>query len=58
MLIPSIDLQSGHVVQLVQDAGFDPVVVGSLAQTRQFDLGNPLASRQFTAAEMRKALGR
>ena len=44
--------------RLVRDAGFDPVVVGSLAQTRQFDLGAPLASRQFTAAEMRKALGR
>ena len=44
--------------RLVRDAGFDPVVVGSLAQTRQFDLGNPLAGRQFTAAEMRKALGR
>ena len=44
--------------RLVRDAGFDPVVVGSLAQTRQFDLGNPLASRQFTAAEMRKALVR
>ena len=44
--------------RLVRDAGFDPVVVGSLAQTRQFDLGQPLADRQFTAAEMRKALGR
>jgi len=44
--------------RLVRDAGFDPVVVGSLAQTRQFDLGNPLASGQFTAAEMRKALAR
>ena len=44
--------------RLVRDAGFDAVVVGSLAQTRQFDLGNPLAGRQFTAAEMRKALGR
>jgi predicted dinucleotide-binding enzyme len=44
--------------QLVRDAGFDPVVVGSLAQTRRFDLGEPLASRQFTAVEMRKALGR
>ena len=32
--------------RLVRDAGFDPVVVGTLAQTRQFDLGNPLASRQ------------
>jgi len=44
--------------RLVRDAGFDPVVVGTLAQTRQFDLGNPLASRQYTAAEMRKAIGR
>jgi predicted dinucleotide-binding enzyme len=44
--------------RLVRDAGFDPVVVGSLAQTRQFDLGEPLAGRQFTAAEMRKVLGR
>jgi predicted dinucleotide-binding enzyme len=44
--------------RLVRDAGFDPVVVGSLAQTRQFDLGQRLASGQFTAAEMRKAIGR
>jgi predicted dinucleotide-binding enzyme len=44
--------------RLVRDAGFDPVVVGTLAQTRRFDLGQPLAAGQFTAAEMRKALGR
>ena len=44
--------------RLVREAGFDPVVVGSLAQTRQFDLGGPLAKGQFTAAEMRKAMGR
>jgi len=44
--------------RLVRDAGFDPVVVGSLAQTRRFDLGAPLAGRPFTAAEMRKARGR
>ena len=44
--------------RLVRDAGFEPVIVGSLAQTRRFDLGQPLASRQFTAAEMRKALRR
>ena len=51
------DAQALEVAErLVRDAGFDPVVVGSLAQTRQFDLGAPLASRQFTAAEMRKAL--
>jgi predicted dinucleotide-binding enzyme len=44
--------------RLVRDAGFDPVMVGTLAQTRQFDLGQPLASGQLTAAEMRKALKR
>ena len=44
--------------RLVRDAGFDPVVVGSLAQTRQFDLGGLLASRQFTAAEMQRAIRR
>ena len=48
----------GVAERLVRDAGFDPVVVGSLAQTRQFDLGGVLASRQFTAAEMRKAIRR
>jgi 8-hydroxy-5-deazaflavin:NADPH oxidoreductase len=44
--------------RLVRDAGFDPVVVGSLAETRRFDLGQPLASAQLTAAELRKAIGR
>jgi predicted dinucleotide-binding enzyme len=44
--------------RLVRDAGFDPVVVGTLAQTRQFDLGAPLATGNLTAAAMRKALGR
>jgi 8-hydroxy-5-deazaflavin:NADPH oxidoreductase len=44
--------------RLVRDAGFDPVNVGSLAQTRQFDLGQPLATGNLTAAEMRKAFAR
>ena len=53
------DAQAVAVAErLVRDAGFDPVVVGSLAQTRQFDLGGLLASRQFTAVEMRKAIRR
>jgi 8-hydroxy-5-deazaflavin:NADPH oxidoreductase len=42
--------------RLVGDAGFDPVVVGSLARTREFDLGQPLARQQFTAAELRRQL--
>jgi predicted dinucleotide-binding enzyme len=53
------DAQALDVAQrLVRDAGFDPVVVGSLARTREFDLGQPLARRQFTAAELRQAIGR
>jgi CubicO group peptidase (beta-lactamase class C family)/predicted dinucleotide-binding enzyme len=43
--------------RLVKDAGFDPVVVGSLAQSREFDLGQPLASGSLTAAELRKRIG-
>jgi hypothetical protein len=42
--------------RLVHDAGFDPVVVGSLAQTIQFDLGQPLASGDLTAAQLRGKL--
>ncbi|MDB6045039.1 MAG: oxidoreductase [Gammaproteobacteria bacterium] len=42
--------------QLVRDAGFDPVVVGSLARTREFDLGEPLATGKLTGAEMRSKL--
>ena len=44
--------------QLVKETGFDPVFVGSLAETRQFDLGQPLATGRLTAAEMRKQMGR
>jgi hypothetical protein len=45
--------------RLVNDAGFDPVVIGSLASTRQIDLGGPLAQGKcgkWTAAEYRAAL--
>jgi 8-hydroxy-5-deazaflavin:NADPH oxidoreductase len=45
------------VEQLVRETGFDPVLVGSLAATRQFDLGQPLASGRLTAAEMRQQMG-
>ncbi len=41
--------------RLVRDAGFDPVVIGSLQRSRVFDLGQPLASGSMTAAEMRAA---
>lgn len=39
--------------RLVRDAGFDPVRVGSLADTRQFDLGQPLAAGNLTASQFR-----
>jgi predicted dinucleotide-binding enzyme len=39
--------------RLVRDSGFDPVVVGSLARTREFDLGQPLAVGPLTAAQLR-----
>jgi hypothetical protein len=43
--------------RLVQDAGHEPVVVGSLARAREFDYGTPVFGRPMTAAELRKALG-
>jgi predicted dinucleotide-binding enzyme len=42
--------------RLVRDAGFDPVMVGSLAKTREFDLGQPLAAGNLTAAQLRAKL--
>jgi len=42
--------------RLIRDSGFDPVVVGSLKESRLFELGQPLASGQFTASEMRQKL--
>jgi len=39
--------------RLIRDAGFDPVVVGSLADTRKFDLGQPLAQGSLSAAQLK-----
>jgi predicted dinucleotide-binding enzyme len=44
--------------RLVRDAGFDPVMVGSLAKTREFDLGQPLAAGNLSAAEFRARMAR
>jgi 8-hydroxy-5-deazaflavin:NADPH oxidoreductase len=44
--------------RLIRDAGFDPVMIGTLAETRQFDLGQPLAQGNSSAAELRALLGR
>jgi 8-hydroxy-5-deazaflavin:NADPH oxidoreductase len=37
--------------RLVRDAGFDPVLVGSLADTSRFELGKPLATGELSAGE-------
>jgi len=43
--------------RLVRDAGFEPVVVGPLSTAKQFDVGTPVYTRLFTAAELRAKLG-
>lgn len=44
-------------VRLVEDAGFEPVVVGGLARAKDFDAGTPIFGRAMTAAEVRRTLG-
>jgi hypothetical protein len=44
-------------VQLVQDAGFEPVVVGPLSRAKDFDFGTPVYARALTARELRRQLG-
>ncbi|HEY2628221.1 MAG TPA: NAD(P)-binding domain-containing protein [Usitatibacter sp.] len=43
-------------IQLVKDAGFEPVVVGGLATAKTFDVGTPVFGKALTAAELRSAL--
>jgi len=43
--------------QLVRDAGFEPVVVGSLSRAREFDVGTYPYTHVLTAAELRQSLG-
>jgi 8-hydroxy-5-deazaflavin:NADPH oxidoreductase len=44
-------------IGLVQDAGFEPVVVGGLARAKEFDVGTPVFGKALTASELRKVLG-
>jgi predicted dinucleotide-binding enzyme len=44
-------------IGLVQDAGFEPVVVGGLARAREFDVGTPIFGKSVTAKELRAILG-
>jgi len=41
---------------LVRDAGFDPVVVGKLADARRFQRGSPGYGQRVTAAELKQKL--
>lgn len=41
---------------LVRDAGFDPVAVGTLADARRFQRGQPGYGQQVTAAELKQKL--
>ncbi len=43
--------------RLVEDAGFEPLVVGGLARARDFDVGSTVFGRALTARELRRALG-
>jgi predicted dinucleotide-binding enzyme len=43
--------------KLVRDAGFEPVVVGSLSRAKDFDFGTPVYARSLTARELRQQLG-
>lgn len=44
-------------MRLVEDAGFEPVVVGPLAKAKDFDVGTPVFGKALTAPELRKTLG-
>jgi predicted dinucleotide-binding enzyme len=43
-------------MQLVSDAGFDPVDAGALAASKAFDLGSSVSGKVLTAPELRRAL--
>ena len=43
--------------RLVEDAGFEPVVVGPLARSKDFDVGTAVFGQALTARELRQALG-
>lgn len=52
------DAQALAVAQrLVEDAGFEPVVVGDLSRAREFDFGTGPYTKLQSAADLRKELG-
>ena len=42
--------------RLVEDAGFEPVVIGGLARAKDFDAGTPMYGKGWTAKELRGGL--
>jgi len=42
--------------RLVRDAGFEPVIVGSLARAKSFDVGTAVFGKTLSATELRQAL--
>jgi 8-hydroxy-5-deazaflavin:NADPH oxidoreductase len=44
-------------IQLVRDAGFEPVMVGPLAEAKRFDVDTPTYVKVLTAAQLRRELG-
>ena len=43
-------------VDLVKDAGFEPVVVGKLSDAKKFDVGTPMYGKAHAASELRRGL--
>jgi 8-hydroxy-5-deazaflavin:NADPH oxidoreductase len=43
--------------RLVEDAGFEPVVVGPLSKAKMFDVGSPVYVQLLTARELKARLG-
>ena len=43
--------------RLVEDAGFEPVMVGPLAEAKKFDPGTPVFGQALTRRELRRMLG-
>jgi len=43
--------------KLVEDAGFEPVIVGPLAHGKEFDVGTSVYGKALAARELRRGLG-
>jgi hypothetical protein len=56
--LASDDQQALEVAaRLVRDAGFEPVLVGPLARSGDFDVGTTVFGRGLTARDLRRGLG-